>query len=110
LESLLSLTWSTRLRRVIPSLVLALWLAPQLLLAGHGHWVPDGSAPDCEICVQLASTAPAVDTSLAMPAVLLAASAIEFRAFLTVTHRCVIVACRGPPDFPHPLLSHSTQV
>jgi hypothetical protein len=94
----------------MPSLVLALWLAPQLLLAGHGHWVPDDSAPHCEICVQLASTVPAVDTASALPVALVAASAIEFRTFTAVTYRCVIVACRGPPDFPHPLSRHSTQV
>jgi len=85
----------------VPSLVLALWLAPQLLLAGHGHWVSDGTAPDCDICLQLAVSTPAVDTTTASPVQIAAALVVEPQAISLIARRTAGVACRGPPVFPH---------
>jgi len=93
--------WSARLRRLLPSLVLALWLAPQLLLAGHGHWASNEPTSDCEICVQLAASTPAVNTTIAVPTPIAAALIIDVPTTSRAIWRTASVACRGPPAIPH---------
>jgi len=85
----------------MPSLVLAFWLAPQLLLASHGHWASDDVRSDCEICVQLAASTPAVNSTIAVPTPIATMLVVEIPKTSRAIWRTASVACRGPPAIPH---------
>lgn len=96
----LPIMWSIPLRRLLPALVLALWLAPQLLLAGHGHWDLGNAAPDCEICLQLAASTPALDAASSRAAMVAAQQPVAPVGCFVPPPQDGAVACRGPPVFP----------
>lgn len=88
---------SAVLRQLLPGLVLALWLAPQLLLSAHGHWSVNNTGTDCEICAQLATSTPAIGSVVSTPLAFDTPGTVPTSDHAAIVHRSRDVACRGPP-------------